>query len=67
MAGAAVAYDSHQARSFQALRRTTQRLQVSRRTARDAAEAKSRFLARAGHELLTPLNGILGVTQVMQI
>ena len=37
-------------------------LEVSKRRAEEAAEAKSAFLANMSHEIRTPLNGILGMT-----
>ncbi|MBN1641113.1 MAG: PAS domain S-box protein [Anaerolineae bacterium] len=40
-------------------------LQLARRTAEAANQAKSRFLANMSHELRTPLNAILGFTQLM--
>jgi len=37
-------------------------LEVARRRAEEATEAKSAFLANMSHEIRTPLNGILGMT-----
>ena len=37
-------------------------LEISKRRAEEAAEAKSAFLANMSHEIRTPLNGILGMT-----
>ena len=54
------------------LRDTTQRqqLEATLRAARDAAQsasrAKSEFLANMSHEVRTPLNGIVGVTDLLQ-
>jgi len=41
-------------------------LQLARRTAEAANQAKSVFLANMSHELRTPLNAILGFTQLME-
>jgi len=40
-------------------------IQLARRTAEAANQAKSAFLANMSHELRTPLNAILGFTQLM--
>jgi PAS domain S-box-containing protein len=37
-------------------------LEIAKRRAEEAAEAKSAFLANMSHEIRTPLNGILGMT-----
>lgn len=37
----------------------------ARRTAEEASEAKSRFLATIGHELRTPLNAVVGFSEMM--
>ena len=37
-------------------------LEIARRRAEEATEAKSAFLANMSHEIRTPLNGILGMT-----
>lgn len=41
------------------------RLQGEADSARSANETKSRFLATIGHEIRTPINGILGATELM--
>lgn len=38
---------------------------AARVAAEDASHAKSQFLSSVSHELLTPLNGVLGYTQIM--
>lgn len=38
----------------------------ARRKAEDASRAKSRFLAMVSHEVRTPLNGILGMTHLLE-
>jgi two-component system sensor histidine kinase/response regulator len=39
-------------------------LEISKRRAEEATEAKSAFLANMSHEIRTPLNGILGMTSL---
>jgi two-component system, sensor histidine kinase and response regulator len=39
-------------------------LEVAKRRAEEATEAKSAFLANMSHEIRTPLNGILGMTEL---
>ena len=46
--------------------RHQQELEVARKTAVEASEAKSLFLSKMSHELRTPLNAVLGFTQVLQ-
>jgi len=41
------------------------RMQLARRAAEEASEAKTRFLATMGHELRTPLNAIIGFSEMM--
>ena len=47
-------------------RRKLEALQTEKIVAEQASIAKSKFLARASHQLRTPLNAVLGFTQLMQ-
>lgn len=47
------------------LRARTLAAQEARRTAEDAAAARSRFLAMMSHEMRTPLNGVAGFADVL--
>jgi PAS domain S-box-containing protein len=42
-------------------------LEVARRRAEAASQAKSEFLSRVSHELRTPLNAMLGYAQLLQL
>lgn len=53
-----------QARTVQ-LDETNAQLRVVARKAQEAAEAKSRFLANMSHEVRTPMNGILGMSDLL--
>ena len=40
-------------------------LELARRAAEEASQAKSKFLAHMSHEIRTPMNGILGMTELL--
>jgi signal transduction histidine kinase/CheY-like chemotaxis protein len=44
---------------------TIDRLRLETENSKKANEAKTKFLARVSHEIRTPINGILGMTQVL--
>lgn len=50
----------------QELSSLVENLNVEKKRAEAASEAKSMFLANMSHEIRTPLNGVLGMTQIMQ-
>lgn len=53
------------ARTMRGHREAVAAAQRERETALRASDAKSEFLAKMGHELKTPLNGMLGMAQAM--
>ena len=56
---------THQDLLEERIRQRTQDLQKATRTAVAASQAKSEFLANISHELRTPMNGLLGMLDVV--
>lgn len=52
-------------RDISARKEQQTQLEEARKTAEQAAQTKSRFLATIGHELRTPLNAIVGFSEMM--
>lgn len=50
---------------YQEHQRTFERLQTAQALARQAEQAKSQFLSTISHELLTPMNGVLGMVDML--
>ena len=55
----------HAVRRRVAHRRRLRAAERERRRALEASEAKSRFLANLGHEVRTPMTGVLGMTELL--
>ncbi len=53
-------------RNITARKQTEQALIAARQTAEAASEAKSQFLANMTHEMRTPMNGIIGMAEILQ-
>jgi signal transduction histidine kinase/CheY-like chemotaxis protein/CHASE3 domain sensor protein len=54
-------------RDVTAPKRAAEALELARRDAETANQAKSEFLSRMSHELRTPLNSILGFAQLLEL
>jgi signal transduction histidine kinase/DNA-binding response OmpR family regulator len=52
------------ARPFAQIQEQNLRLEELRETAQNASEAKSRFLANMSHEMRTPLNAVIGLSEL---
>lgn len=57
--------ETHLAQTAQALKTSNQELMVARDHALEAVRLKTEFLATVSHELLTPMNGVLGMTTLL--
>jgi signal transduction histidine kinase len=57
--------ETHLAQTAQALTASNQELTEARDRALEAARLKTEFLATVSHELLTPMNGVLGMTTLL--
>ena len=55
----------HYGRLEERVRRRTAELEASKKAAEAANESKTLFIANISHELKTPLNGILGICNLM--
>jgi signal transduction histidine kinase/CheY-like chemotaxis protein len=53
------------ARPFQQIQEQNRRLEELKEVALNASEAKSQFLANMSHEMRTPLNAIIGLSELM--
>ena len=65
VSGAGLAGFLYMRRSRDSIRAGRDQLTVANRQLEKALSAKTEFLAMASHEMRTPLNGILGITQVL--
>ena len=48
------------------MHRYNERLRLSRRSATQANQAKSEFLAAMSHEIRTPMNGVIGMVEILE-
>lgn len=66
LAGAGILAHRRSAALVADLARARVTLEATRRSAREAGQAKSRFLAGMSHELRTPMTGVLGMLDAMR-
>jgi signal transduction histidine kinase len=57
---------AHQATRLLQLRKTVSELELAKQDATQASRAKNAFLANMSHEVRTPMNGIIGLTELLK-